>query len=362
MKRQEIVENFFKKGLVLTENALNFLENSDADEFLERDYSSFVLTESDFVSGIRVIKNLVNKPKETTTEDFLHHYVSKYEKLRKIIMDRIQKDYISLNRLDSSRNEVHVIGIVRDIKEKEGKKIIELEDPTATVTVIFDEKEVKNLGDVLLDDVIVIKAKAGGKVIYGKQILFPDTPLRQPTRGIGRACFISDIAMDESPTQTEALFKWFETQDIGTLFVLGRIGDNKKFEALVDEYCVNKNIITSVIKKEFPSIAEQFKNEKIISLSNPAMVEVGGVKVLLSSNMDIQRIKKRHMGKSDFVLPEDYLVMEDVPDIIQHSSKEPTIQHYKAITLVSAGSPSTKFTPVVVDFATREVNFVEKFK
>ena len=122
--------------------------------------------------------------------------------------------------------------------------------------------------------------------------------------------------------------------------------------------------------KYFPSAVEKLcvghksKNigKKIISLSNPSMVEVAGLKVLLCSSADVLKIKKRHLGKSDFILPEDYLVMEDVPDIVHHYSKEPTIQHYRSITLVSAGSPNIKFTPILVDLATREASFVEKFK
>ncbi len=360
MNREQIVESFFKKEQLLTKEALDFLEGRDVEEFLNREYKNIVLMEADFVSGIRIIKNLIHKPKEATTEDFLKFYTSKYEKLRKIIMERLPKDYISLNKLDSSRNEVYVIGIVKDIKDTTDKKIIELEDPTATVAVIFDKNE--KPAEVELDDVIAVKATAAGKVIYGKQILFPDTPLRQPAKGVGKACFISDIAIDESPIQTEAIFKWLETQDIGTVFVLGRIGDTEKFELLVEKYCTNKNVVVSVVGKEFPSLSEPFQSRRIISLSNPAMLEVGGIKVLLSSSADVQKIKKRHIGKSDSVLPEDYLVIEDVPDIIHHSSNEPTIQNYKSITLVSAGSPSARFAPVLVDLATREASFVEKFK
>ncbi len=306
-----------------------------------------------------MLKNLVNKPKEATTEDFLQFYTSKYEKLRKIITERLQKEFVSLNKLDSSRSEVYVIGIVRDIKEAGDKKIIELEDPTATISVIFDKSEKT---DVELDDVIAVRATAAGKIIYGKQIMFPDTPLRAPATGVGKACFLSDITSDESPTMTEAIFKWLETEDIGTVFVLGRIGDTKKFESLVDEYCTNKTVIVSAVGKGFPSLAEQFGSKRIISLSNPALVEVGGIKVMLSSNMDVHKIKKRHMGKSDVILPEDYLAIEEVPDIIHHSSKEPTIQNYKSITLVSAGSTDSRFAPVVVDFVTREAGFVERFK
>mgnify|MGYP001606399717 CR=1 FL=1 len=360
MNREHIVESFFKKDHILTKEALDFLEDRDVEEFLNREYKNTVLMEADFIAGIRVLKNLIHKPKETTTEDFLQFYTSKYEKLRKIIMERLPKDYVSLNKLDSSRNEVYVIGIVKDIKDTD-KKIIELEDPTTTMSVIFDKNE-KNIEDIELDDVIAVKATAAGKVIYGKQILFPDTPLRQPVRGVGKACFISDIAVDESPMQTEAVFKWLETEDIANVFVLGKIGDIEKFESLVDEYCTNKNVVVSVVGKEFPSLAEAFQSRRIISLSNPAMIEVGGIKVMLSSRMDMQKIKKRHIGKSDIVLAEDYLVIEDVPDIVHHSSNEPTIQNYKSITLVSAGSPSARFAPVLVDLATREASFVEKFK
>ncbi len=356
MKREEIVQEFLKKELLLTKEALDFLENRDVGEFLGREYKSTVLTEADMTPNIRIVKNLTSKPHEATTEDFLRYYTSKYDKLRKIILERLPKDYMSLNKIDASRNEVHVIGIVRDKKQSGEKIVIELEDPTGTVSVVFDPKE-KNLDDIDQDDVIAVKATAAGKVIYGKQIMFPDAPLRQPTKGSGRACFLSDVTDD-----TESVLRWMETQDISTLFVTGKIDEIKKFEELVDKYCANKDVIVCAVKDEFPSLAEQFRSRKIVSVSNPGMVEVAGIKVLLVGSADIQKIKKRYIGKSKTILAEDYLVMEDVPDIVHHATKEPTIQNYKSITLVSAGSRLAKTAPVVIDFATREASFIDKFK
>jgi len=76
--------------------------------------------------------------------------------------------WLCRNKIDGTRSEVYVIGIVRDIKEKDGKKIIDLEDKTATIPVIFEPADAD---DLELDDVVAVKAISGGKVLFGKKVM-----------------------------------------------------------------------------------------------------------------------------------------------------------------------------------------------
>lgn len=356
MNKEEIVSKFLERKRLLTEDALNFLQDKDIAEFLEREYTNLVLTERDLmISDIKILKNLSKKPKELTTEDFIKFYKSKYEKMKEIILSRMKKDFISLNKLDSFRNEVYVIGIVKEIKDGE-KKIVELEDMTTTVPIIFDD-----VGDLVVDDVVAIKAVSAGKIMYGKGIYYPDIPLRQPTRGFDKACFISDLHLDESPlNDAEAFFKWFASQSIKYLFVAGDIGDRTRFEKFVNEYCREKKIFAIPGCGEYPELAERFENKDIISLSNPSMLEVNGIKILLIHSLTLDMLKKRYLGKSKIILPEDYLVLEYVPDIVHCGhNHEAHVMNYKSTTIVNSGSLLSDFKPVVIDFATREAEQIK---
>ena len=364
MNKKDTVNRFLEKGNLLTPKALSFLEAQDIktiEEFLERDFPDLVLTEKAFGIGerIRIIKNLSEKPGEIKTQDFVCFFSSKYEKMKNIITERLQKNFLSLNKLDTSRHEVYSIGIVKDIREKNNKQIIELEDPTGTKPIIYDSNP-----EVDLDDVVAVRAIAAGDVLYGKEVLFPDIPLRQPVRADGRACFISDLHLEESPTENvEKFFNWFCQQDIPYLFVAGDTSTKKErieeFEKLVERYCFNKKIFIipgNVDDPEYPQLAMGFKSRNITSLSNPAMVEINGIRILIIHSFDLSMLKKRYLGKSNVILKEDYLVLDHVPDIVHCGhTHEPQIMNYKSVTIVNSGSPLTDFKPVVVDFSTREV-------
>ena len=350
MGKSEIVSEFFKHGHLLTDEALKIIEETGVEEPLSRKLP-LIVDSRDLYTPYKILMNLTYKKKEITREDFVRFYGSKYEKMKQIIISRIPKSFVSLNKIDSTRNEVHVIGIVKEIKENE-KKTVELEDTTTTMPVILDD-----IDDLELDDVVAIKAVAGGKVLFGKKIIYPDIPLRDPTKGTGKACFVSDLCLDESsPKDIEAFFEWFSQQDIQYLFVSGKLGSKELFKDYVDRYCYIKTVFVIADDSEYPNIPQTFESSRIVSLSNPAMVELGGLKVLMAQKADIKMLKKRYLGKSNIILDEDYLVLTEVPDIVHYgNSDQPYTTNYKSVTLVNSGSLLGEFKPIVIDFASRDV-------
>ncbi len=349
--KKSIVEQFLQKGKLLTPEALDYMH--DTGDIL--DSSGIIVPLEPRHDQVKILKNLVQKPKEIKTEDFLQFYSSKYDKMKNVIVSRLQKDFISLNKLDALRNEVFVMGIVKDRKEKDGKYALELEDLTTSVTILFDEEV-----DAELDEVVTVRAVSAGKILYGKEILHPDIPLRTPAKGRGKACFVSDLHLEQVPKQdAEKFFRWFSSQEIKHLFVAGDTGDKAMFEGLVSDHCGEKKVFVipgeADSAEEYPQLAGEFSRSNIISLSNPAVVEINGIKILLIHRFALDMLKKRYLGKSKAILPEDYLVLEDVPDIVHCGyTHEPHIANYKSVTIVNSGSPLSAFRPVVVDFATRE--------
>ncbi len=355
---QQAVDAFFKKGRLLTPEAVRYLENKDINAFLSDSYDAIIDIEDLLATEdkIRILGNITSKKSEVSTMDIIKFYNSKYEKMRTIILSRMQKNFVSMNKLDAARQEVFVIGIVREIRDNDGKKNVELEDSTGSVTAIFESAETEELE---LDDVIAVQGIAAGKVIFGQKILYPDMPLRQPTKGSGKACFISCLHLDEAPKQDfERFLKWFEWQDIRYLFVSGGIGDTNLFDSLAGSYCKNKKVFAAAGREdgEAPHIPEDFKSKNIIPLSNPSLVEINGVKILLAHKFETSMLRKRHLENIKPVLAEDAMALEELPDIVGcGSNHQASTSNYKSTTIANAGSLLTDFRPVVIDLATRDI-------
>lgn len=355
MKKEEAVAEFMKKGKLLTPAALQFLEDKDIQAFLERNYPGIILTEREFLQpNLKIIKSMKSEPEEITTEDMISFYRDMYRRMQQIIVGRIRKDFVSLNKLPNDRKEAHVIGIVREIRQQEEKFVIDLEDLTGSIPVVLDD-----VADLEIDDTVAIRGVAAGRVIYGKQIIYPDLPLRQPVKGSGKACFVSDLHLEEAPfSDFEKFMKWFSQQGMDYLFVAGDIGNAELFERAVENYAYAKPVIVIPGEKEsvkYPAAPPAYKNRNIVSLSNPAMIELNGVKILLCHKFSQSMLKKRRLGKGG-PMKEDFLALEEIPDIVHAGhTHEPHVSNYKSVTIANSGSLLTKFMPVIIDLATRDV-------
>ncbi|MBI2579573.1 MAG: metallophosphoesterase family protein [Candidatus Aenigmarchaeota archaeon] len=357
---QETVNDYFRRGFLLTPDALEFLsKTSDDFDVVSGD---FVIDARNFVlkDRIKVIKNFQSRKSEITTEDFVKFYTSKYEKMKGVILARIQKDFISLNKIDSMRNDACIIGIVREIKEDEGRKILDVEDMTTNVPVIFEPKDAEG---VEIDDVVAMRVVTGGKVLFGKEVLFPDIPIRTPAKGRGKACFVSDLHLDEAPeSDADRFFSWFERSDIKNLFVAGDIGAPAELEKFAKRM-PSKNFYACPGERDSegcPQMPLDFREKNIVSVSNPAMIEINGIKVLMMHKAPHDMLKKRHMGRPSAIIPEDFMVIEEVPDIVHIGhSHVPGITNYKSVTIVNSGSIMSDFRPVVVDFSSRVAEFAK---
>ncbi len=255
------------------------------------------------------------------------------------------------------RNEVYVIGIVREIKPEGDKKILELEDMTTNIPVIFESIP----EGVEVDDVIAVRAISGGKVLFGKEVMFPDIPIRPPTTGRGKAIFISDLHLNEAPEKDiERLFSWFERSEIVNIFIAGDTGDNKILEAFAERNPRKSFLIIPGEGNEYPHLPQEFTAKNITSLSNPSMVDINGVKILIVHKADQTMLKKRYIGKPTSIMTDDYLVMDEIPDIVHFGHTHiPQITNYKSVTMINSGSMMSEFKPVIVDFSSRNAEFAK---
>lgn len=362
--RKEIVQRFFEKGHLLTPEALEFLAGAknydkllDASVLIDKpiidkdDFAAFE-TKSD---SLRILQNLSEKPSELTPELFNSFIVSKFEKMKKIFMERTDKDFISLDKMDNQRSEVHVISMIREIVREEGKMTLEIEDRTRSIKAVFSNYHPKVM--VEEEDVVSIGGIGAKEVIFGKEIIYPDVPIREPAKGRGKLCVISDLHLNEAPMDRLMKFiAWFSKEDIKYLFIAGDVGDAKKMSELARERLPEKTVFMIPGNTDDPSYPSlPMYSEGIVCLSNPSMVEINGIKILVIHDFDQNYLKKRYLGKSKVVLKEDYLVLSEIPDIVLCGhTHEPSVTNYKSITITNPGSLLADFKPIVINLETRE--------
>lgn len=361
LQAKELVMKGLARGILFSQDSVEFLESrpeSDADRVLSESWPGLVVTRRDLAAFFRpkvelgIVRSIQTKP-QPSHETQMRFYASKYEAMKRIISERLaDRTFYSLDRVPQRAQDVCFIGIVRSIRQG-GKCTIELEDPTATKNVIFDSAP-----DCTTDEVVCIQASVANGIIFGKRILLPDVPLRPPKKGQGKACFVSDLHLNEAPrSDFQKFIAWLEQQDgIDWLFVSGDIGDSKLFESLVWDRPVIVSPGHADSAEAYPQTPLKFTRKNIISVSNPAIINAGGVNVLLCHDFRLEMLKKRHLGEAAEALEEDALALDIVPDIVAcgHDHK-PFVSNYKSITIVNSGSLLSEFRPVIVDMGTREV-------
>lgn len=362
--RKEIVERFFEKGHLLTPDALEFLAGAkNYEKLLDASclIDKTIIEKDDFAAfeakndSLRILQNMPEKPSELTPELFNSFIVSKFEKMKKIFMERTDKDFISLDKMDNQRSEVHVISMIREIMREEGKMTLEIEDRTKTMKAVFNNYSPKI--PIEEDDVVSIGGIGAKEVLFGKEIIYPDVPIREPAKGRGKICVISDLHLNEAPADRLVKFiSWFSKEDIKYLFIAGDTCDAKKISAIVKESLPEKTVFMIPGNSDDPSYpALPMEAEGIVCLSNPSMVEINGIKILVMHDFDQNYLKKRYLGKSKIILKEDYLVLSDIPDIVLCGhTHEPSVSNYKSITIANPGSLLADFKPTVINLETRE--------
>lgn len=114
-------------------------------------------------------------------EDMIAYFNSRYEKLSKILRRRPElKVTQKINSISDSETELSMILMVKDIRTtKKGHKLIEFEDDTGTIPVLFSNKDEELFDEaerLIRDEVvgIIAEKRPGNELAFGKQIINPD--------------------------------------------------------------------------------------------------------------------------------------------------------------------------------------------
>ena len=168
---------------------------------------------------------------EKDVPEFLQYYNDRYEKMKKLLLNRREmSSATTINRLER-RNEgeqATTVGIVNDkYRTNSGKYIVNIEDNTGKFKALVEERE----GDqIVQDEVIGIIGNMGGDIIYADQIVRPDLPIPQgvnTTEDNVEAAYISDMHLgseDFLDERFDRFAKWLESDEasrIGYIVIAG---------------------------------------------------------------------------------------------------------------------------------------------
>ena len=169
---------------------------------------------------------------EKDVPEFLQYYNDRYEKMKKLLLNRREmSSATTINRLErrDEGEQATTVGIVNDkYRTDSGKYIVNIEDNTGRFKALVEERE----GDqIVQDEVIGIIGNMGGDIIYADEIVRPDLPIPQgvnTTEDDVAAAYISDMHMgsqDFLEERFDRFAKWLKTDEASNIGYLVIAGD-----------------------------------------------------------------------------------------------------------------------------------------
>ena len=155
--------------------------------------------------------------KKLAVEDFVGHFRTRYHQLQRILMQRPDlTNLYSINKISNERSTLSIIGIIVEKRTtKNGNLVITLEDLTGRISVLVkqDKPEVYKKGqELLMDDVVAVKASGSRDILFAHEIYFPDAFIYEKMRfneDVSIA-FISDIHCGSLRFLRKGLQKFFD--------------------------------------------------------------------------------------------------------------------------------------------------------
>ncbi len=384
---------------------------SEATILQEKPPLTKILPRPDETGQITVLSDITNQSTCIGEySDFVQYFKYRYTLLGDMLRKRISGRPIeSLKKRNmDAREQISIIGMVLEIRTTtKGHKLIEIEDPTGTVAVLIHKEKDRELfelaGSILLDEVIGVTGTLSpdGTLVFVNNIIRPDIPNSQNTlersKAKGKAVFISDIHVGSKTFLEDSWLKFVDWlgEDINYLVIAGDVVDGigvfpgqDKELAISDIYeqyekaagylkdipghikiIISPGNHDAVRQAEpqprFPErITNMFRGD-ITFVGNPAMVEIGGARILIYHGRSMDDIiantrgfsyadpskpmsamlKFRHLspiyGGRVSIAPEkkDHFVIDLIPDIL-HCGHVHTVgvSRYRDVLTVNSGT------------------------
>ncbi len=156
--------------------------------------------------SVEIVRNYVRKPKKRSYQDFVQHFIVRFQKVSAILRTRKElANILPLDKLKKTGNAneaIAAIGLVSEKRETKNEHIIlTIEDRTGSINILCSKNKADLLAmaqDIHVDDVIGVTGKLGEDIIFADSLVLPDVPLQHELKKSpdeAYAVCVSDIHM-----------------------------------------------------------------------------------------------------------------------------------------------------------------------
>lgn len=271
-------------------------------------------------------------------------FVSRYEKLKQIILARPEGDRlrtVSFVKNAKDSKDAYVAGLVDYKDVGDGKAELRIEDPTGVLTIpVFDEGLQEKVGSLIQDQLVLVQVGWSKRGVFAKDIMHPDIQAHMPNKSNTEAyaVLLSDLHVGSKyfmESEFEEFVMWLSEPDaiarkIRFLLLCGDVVDGVGIYPNQD-----KELVLATIEEQLgrlyellskvpdyikivispgnhdpgrralpqPAIPEKYcqglwNHNNITMVGNPAIISLNGVKVLMFHGQSIDDIVRVIPGLS----------------------------------------------------------------
>ncbi|KAA8922597.1 MAG: DNA-directed DNA polymerase II small subunit [Thermoplasma sp.] len=234
LDRTSLIQYFNSNGVLISPEALDKLIKYSSSSMIEE-----MIRNSDGYIDEKYVDRYISRPKirndyevylpdvrfNASIEDFRRMFVSKYEKIIKIITSSSSmRGSVSIKTAKRSQGEVKVVGMVSEVSmTKNGHKRIVIEDLEDSITAIV-MKDRGPINEIILEDEVIgiigsVSQSSKDPVIFVNEIIRPDIPYRVMDEEKHDPVYVASISDIHVGSKTfrknefESMVKWLASSD-----------------------------------------------------------------------------------------------------------------------------------------------------
>ena len=294
MNKKDMVKTLYEKGILPSPKELESLSAEPHAIPLESRGSRLSVTPRKH-----------ERRKKLSPQDFIDYYNSKYEKIKAMLLKKI--DAVSITNAKTDPSPCGIIGIVKNLTQAG----FIFEDPTGELEVM--KSSIRELEKISLDNVFGLRGFVRENRFFPKEIVWPGIPLNHR---IGRIRGIN-IMLSKNPKEAACSLAISEGKTKNNL----QIGETPEWIDITR----GQDRVTFLAFK-----TKATKGEALFYLKRRCLPEPNPIKTT-----------------------ENPYLIEEIPDIVWLIQDDEWTENYRGITIISCGSQSL----AKLDLGARTVEF-----
>jgi DNA polymerase II small subunit len=196
---------------------------------------------SDNSSKVKIIHSYDFPGKNFEVKDFVKYFRNRFNEMRSFLQESKNMDnLVSINKLNGSRQNVSIIGIISNKTITKNKNIVlEVEDLTGKVKILINknkEELYKEAEDICLDSVLCFRCSGNKEILFANELIFPggNNAIRKKSSVEEYVLFLGDLHYGSKNFLMKSFLKFIdylngkvpntpEVQKIKYLFFVGDI-------------------------------------------------------------------------------------------------------------------------------------------